>query len=141
MIEIKLRDVKVLFYDSIKTLPNARKLLSDQYALWDNGIGTSLEKVRENLINAKAELLNSDNKTNAAIYIENADIGIEALRYGEDFKLKDLCCFLYSIDGNIIEDLNIENIDSYYGELNNLGITIGQVDDTLDTIKKNSIEI
>lgn len=146
MIELKVEKGTIYFFDSIKNLPNSRKLLSDQCALWEDGIGTGLEKVRQNLMNAKSELLQDGDKLNINTFIENADIGISALQYGEDFKLKDLICFAHSYQGSdkdpiMISDLTFDSLDKYCPIFNNLGITIGQVNETLEFVKKKSEEI
>jgi len=145
MIELKVEKGIIYFYDSIKNLPNSRKLLSDQCILWEDGIGTGLNKIRQNLMNAKSELLQKGNELNISTFIENADIGISALQYGEDYKLKDLVCYAesYQEDSKELEkvkELNFDNLEKYCKIFNDLGVTIWQVEEILEQIKKNSEE-
>lgn len=96
-------------------------------------------------MNAKSELLQKGDELNVSTFIENADIGISALQYGEDFKLKDLVCYTESYQEHgkdlvKVNDLIFDGLEKYCTIFNNLGVTIGQVEETLEQVKKNSEE-
>jgi hypothetical protein len=146
MIELNVANGKIWLFDSIKNLPNARKLLFDQCSLWADGIGTGLSNVRQNLMNAKRGVLDGGGDSNVNSYIENADIGLSALMYGEDFELKQFTTFVHSYKETEQTQLKVElkhyeEIEQYNNLLNHtLGVTVGQVEETLELIKKNSEE-
>ena len=96
-------------------------------------------------MNAKSELLQKGDELNISTFIENADIGISALQYGEDFKLKDLVCYAESYQEDSkdlvkVNDLTFDGLEKYCKIFNDLGLIIWQVEETLEQIKKNSEE-
>jgi len=126
----------IIFYSSIKELPNARKFLAESYQLWQNHVGTSLSQVRGNLVKA-IEYIAYDKKQDAINLIQNADMGIESLIEQEDFELKELCCYVKSINDTVYPfGLLNSNIDEIALSLNLMGITNGQVMDFLAEVKK-----
>lgn len=131
---IQVGDNELSFYDSIKTLPNVRRFLSNEYQVWSSEVGNNISKAQENITSAFA-YLTAGNIKDGLLYLQNADIGLEALKQDEDFGLKELACYLKSINGNIV-DVTKENIDEVSNKLNDLGIEIGQVEETLELIKK-----
>ena len=126
----------IVFYSSIKELPNARKFLAESYQLWQVHVGTSLSQVRNNLVKA-IEYIAYDKKQDAINLIQNADMGIESLIESEDFELKELCCYVKSIN-NITYPFGLlnSNVDEIALSLNLIGITIEDVENYLNEIKK-----
>ena len=136
MIEKNFNGTKVSFHDSIKELPNIRKFLAESYLLWQEAVGTELDKVRNNIVQAIGYI--SRNKLNEAVsLLQNADLGIEAIKWKEDFALKELSCYIYSV-GEIIYPINLTNpqIDQIAEKLNEIGIV--DVDGVMEEIKKKS---
>lgn len=132
--ELTIGSSKVVFFDSIKSLPNTRRFLSNNYQLWISGVGNKISQIQSNIGNAYA-YLGANRTKDGLTFLQNADYGLEALKQEEDFELKQLACYLKSIDG-IETNVSTDNIDEVAEQLNMTGITIGQVEETLAAIKK-----
>jgi len=126
----------IIFYDSIKTLPNGRKFLAESYQLWSAHVGTSLATVRANMVKA-IDYIAYDKKQEAITLIQNADMGIESIIEQEDFELKELSCYVKSIN-DISYDFNLtsQDVSEIALSLNLVGITVEEVEELLATIKK-----
>lgn len=126
----------IVFYDSIKNLPNARKFLASSYQLWSSNVGTEMQKVRANMVKA-IEHIAYDKKQDAITLIQNADMGIESILSQEDFELKELCCYIKSINERLINfELFSKDVDEMASFINSTGISISEVEDLLENIKK-----
>ena len=126
----------IVFYDSIKNLPNARKFLASSYQLWSSNVGTEMQKVRANMVKA-IEHIAYDKKQDAITLIQNADMGIESILSQEDFELKELCCYIKSINERLINfELFSKDVDEMASFINSTGISISEVEELLENIKK-----
>ena len=127
---------KIIFYDSIKNLPNARKILADNYLLWLSNVGNDLDTIRGNLVKA-IEYIAYDKKQDAITLIQNTDMGLEAIVSEEDFELKELCCYLKSINEEQLPiSISGNDIDDFAEKLNQFGVSISQVQESLIALKK-----
>jgi hypothetical protein len=132
--KLQIGDSEVVFYDDIHTLPNIRRFISNEYAVWSSEVGNSISKSQESITNAYAYIAAGKIKE-GLIHLQNADMALEALKQEEDFDLKELCCYLKSINGEVVE-LTKERVEYFAELLNDTGITSEQVEEALLYVKK-----
>lgn len=111
--KIESNGLSLEFYNSIKDLPNYRHFKAKSFQLWYNSVGNTLDSIRSNLVKA-IEFIAYDKKSDAIICIQNADLGLEVVMSDEDFEIKELICYIKSINGkhlgNKLSDGEIEEI-------------------------------
>lgn len=119
----------MIFYDSIKELPNSRKMLAQKYALWSSGVGNHIDMVKGNIIQAHA-FLGADKKNDAMVFLQNAELGIEAIYSEESFEAKELACYVKTDD--MLTEAKIEELATVIGQT----MTYDQIEETLERLKK-----
>lgn len=124
----------MIFYDSIKELPNARRVLAQKYSLWATGVGSEIDIVRNNVIQAYEFIVNGKDK-DALTYLQNAEMGIEAIYQKQDFNVEELACYVKSIGDKVyskIFESDVAEIVEYINE----NLTYDDIVEKLNFIKK-----
>lgn len=134
--KIESNGLSLEFYNSIKDLPNYRHFKAKSFQLWYNSVGNTLDSVRSNLVKA-IEFIAYDKKSDAITCIQNADLGLEVVMSDEDFEIKELICYIKSINGkplgNKLSDGEIEEI---YDKVLESEFGYDVLIETLNAIKK-----
>lgn len=134
--KLESNGLKLEFYSSIKDLPNSRHFKAKSYSIWNSALGGSIDDVRDNLVRAM-ELISQNKLKDAITCIQNADLGIEAIKSDEDFLIRELICYLKSFNGveldNILSDTKIEDI---YIQILESDFSYEQLIETLSSLKK-----
>jgi hypothetical protein len=125
----------VVFYDSIKEMPIKRHNTMQVFLMQDSGIGSTMQAVEAHFKTLDA-LLVSGKVEDAIKERQNLHIGFYCALEKIDFKSFAFACMIASINGKqvgITEDALKDAIDKLKG------LTVGQVDDLLEELKKNCI--
>lgn len=134
--KLESNGLKLEFHSSIKDLPNSRHFKAKSYSIWNSALGGSIDDVRDNLVRAM-ELISQNKPKDAITCIQNADLGIEAIKSDEDFLIRELICYLKSFNGveldNILSDTKIEDI---YIQILESDFSYEQLIETLSSLKK-----
>jgi hypothetical protein len=125
----------VIFYDSIKEMPIQRHNTMQVFLMQDSGIGSTMQAVEAHFKTLDA-LLVSGKVEDAIKERQNLHISFYCALEKIDFKSFAFACMIESINGKqvgITEDALKDAIDKLEG------LTVGQVDDILEELKKNCI--
>lgn len=122
-------------YDSIHNLPAWRDNKVNYYLLEDSGLGTDINAVGA-LLNSivVASRNNNPKDVETAVFNIMSNIWGQINEYRPDFMA--WACFIKSIDGKPFDDLSRENIEKTIKMLSDDGLTLGDIIDTLDELKK-----
>ena len=132
---ITLNKTVIELYSSIKELPINRQMEAEALGLIDVGIGSTISHFNNHLsmlysylgsgkwAEAKQESVNIHN--NAFYMIEK--IGIDSF---------SLCAYIKSIDGVPYNETELQEYRSTIEKLSDLGLTYGDCEDTINSIKK-----
>lgn len=125
-------------YSDIKDLPIKNYRAFQKYILIDIGIGTTIDDVSKHF--EKLHFFLSNNKVDYAIKeAENLHFAFYEMINEIDYQCYSFCCLINKLNGQKIENLSEEYLDSKINELNELGLTQLMVDDYIDQIKKKLI--
>ena len=124
----------MIFYDSIKELPNSRRMLGQKYHLWGIGVGAEIDVVRDNIINAYTNIAN--NKTeNALTLLQNAEFGIESIKSLTDWNTQELACYVKECEGKEYKHLTESDVDKITKYIDD-NLTKDEITDKLISLKK-----
>lgn len=126
---------EITFFDSIKEMPIARYNEMQNYLLQDSGIGNSMADIDAHFKNLDMYLTTGQIKE-AISERTNLHISLYAAINRINFKSNAFACFIYKIDG---AEIGISE-----GELKEAlkklkGITVEQINDLLEELKKNCV--
>jgi hypothetical protein len=131
----KIGKNSVVFYDSIKEMPIQRHNVMQVFLMQESGIGSTMQAVEAHFKTLDA-LLVSGKVEDAIKERQNLHISFYCAIEKIDFKSFAFACMIKSINGKqvgITEDALKDAIDKLEG------LTVGQVDDILESLKKNCI--
>jgi hypothetical protein len=132
---IQIGKHEVKFYDSIKEMPIQRYNAMQGFLMQDSGIGSDMRAVEQHFKNLDAFLI-AGKIQDAIQERQNLHINFYAALEKIDFKSMSFACMISTIDG-----LNVGISDEELkGALKKIeGVTLGQVSDILEELKKNFI--
>jgi hypothetical protein len=132
---IEIGKKKVNFYDDIKEMPVHHYNAMQAFLMQDTGIGNTMQAVEMHFKSLDA-LLSSNKIEDAIKERQNMHIGFYCAIEKIDFKSLSFACMIESIDGNRIS-LSDDALKKALDEIKD--ITVGQVDEILEELKKNCI--
>jgi len=135
---MKLIDIgkhKVNFYDSIKEMPISRYNALQSFLMQDVGIGSTMASI-ENHFKTLDAYLGAGKYDEAIQERQNLHINFYVAIEKIDFKSLSFACMIASIDNKPVGISDSELTDAIK-KLNDL--TVEQVDDILNELKKNCI--
>lgn len=132
---ITTSNYKIELYDSIHNLPAWRDVKIDYYLLEDTGLGTNIEAIGS-LFSSIVSAARSGNAKDVETAVYNIMSGIysQIQEYRPDFMA--WACMIKSINGEPFEDLSWDNVKKTIKMLSDDGLTIGDLDETFEEIKK-----
>lgn len=137
--KLTISDKPVSFYDSIDSLPIKRYNLLNKYSLIDLGIGSDISDIvrHHSRFNQFLELKDYD-----SLYVENENLMINYnfILSAKNIKGYILASLIKDIDGKQI-DISDDNIEEYVDFLENSEITIGDLEQYTDNLKKNFLRL
>ena len=123
---------EVKMYDDIEDLPLLNFQKFNKYALIDAGVGSDLSDVNEHLVKA-AKLIPVD-PDKAARELQNLQNNINMILTETSPKMLSFAALVYSIDGELNDDLTDEGLKRFSAKLELAAIR--EVNDALDDSKK-----
>lgn len=140
MKNIQLAKGTAEFYDDIKCLPMEQFNAFQVQLLQDAGVGSTIfdydahqEKLNAFLMAGKLDEAKQE--------AENKRFNIWLLLNGENTKLYSICCLLNKIGDREITDFSDDGLKKHHDELIELGITLHEIEQILDEVKKKLISI
>lgn len=125
----------VVLYDSITNIPAERDSMVNYYLLEDSGIGTDMHAI-DGLLSSISIAAQNNKPADVIQGIRNllGNIRGQLQDYRPDFLA--WACLIHTIDGKKVEDFGGDNVRDIVKMLSDDGLTIGQIQDTLDEVKK-----
>lgn len=137
--KLTLNDKQVTFYDTIDELPIKRYNLLNKYSLIDLGIGSDISDIvrHHSRFNQFLELKDFD-----SLYVENENLMINYnfILSSKNIKGYVLASLIKDIDGEKV-DVSDSTIEKYVDFLEQSDLTIGQLEDYTDNLKKNFLRL
>lgn len=137
--KLTLNNKQVTFYDSIDELPIKRYNLLNKYSLIDLGIGSDVSDIvrHHSRFNQFLEL-----KDYESLYVENENLMINYnfILSAKNIKGYVLASLIKEIDGEKV-DVSDSTIEEYVDFLEQSSLTIGQLSDYTDNLKKNFLRL
>lgn len=126
---------KILLYDSIMDIPAERDSMVNYFLLEDSGIGTDMHSF-DALMSSIAVSIQNNKLDDAMQGIRNVmgNVRGQLQNYRPDFLA--WACLIHSIDGKKLDDFNDKDVREIVKELSDDGLTIGQIQESLDEVKK-----
>jgi hypothetical protein len=124
----------MIFFESIKEIPNGRRVLAQKYSLWATGVGSHIDLVRKNILQAYEFILN-EKTTDALTFLQNAEMGIEAINQEQDFNVEELACYVKSIGDKEYKTLGERELSEIVSYINE-NMTQEEIEEKLSFIKK-----
>lgn len=124
----------MIFYESIREMPNERRMLGQKYSLWAKGVGNEIDIVRDNIIQAHQHVA-LDKKQEALTFLENAEFGIEAIKSNEDWDARELACYIKVLDDKNYVKITEAEIEDVWAKICER-LTQQQIEENLERIKK-----
>ena len=132
---ITLKKTVIELYSSIKELPIHRQMEAEALGLIDVGVGSTMSHFNNHLSMLYSYLANSkweDAKQESTNLHNNAFYMIEKIGI-DSFSL---CAYIKSIDGVPYIETELQEYRATIEKLSNLGLTYGDCEDTINSIKK-----
>ena len=137
--KLTLNNKQVTFYDSIDELPIKRYNLLNKYSLIDLGIGSDVSDIvrHHSRFNQFLEL-----KDYESLYVENENLMINYnfILSAKNIKGYVLASLIKEIDGEKV-DVSDSTIEEYVDFLEQSSLTIGQLSEYTDNLKKNFLRL
>lgn len=137
--KLTINDKQVTFYDSIDELPIKRYNLLNKYSLIDLGIGSDVSDIvrHHSRFNQFLEL-----KDYESLYVENENLMINYnfILSAKNIKGYVLASLIKEIDGEKV-DVSDSTIEEYVDFLESSDLTIGQLEQYTDNLKKNFLRL
>jgi hypothetical protein len=137
--KLTLNNKQVTFYDTIDELPIKRYNLLNKYSLIDLGIGSDVSDIvrHHSRFNQFLEL-----KDYESLYVENENLMINYnfILSSKNIKGYVLASLIKEIDGEKV-DVSDSTIEEYVDFLEQSSLTIGQLADYTDNLKKNFLRL
>lgn len=137
--KLTLNDKQVTFYDTIDELPIKRYNLLNKYSLIDLGIGSDVSDIvrHHSRFNQFLEL-----KDYESLYVENENLMINYnfILSAKNIKGYVLASLIKEIDGEKV-DVSDSTIEEYVDFLESSTLTIGELNDYTDNLKKNFLRL
>lgn len=137
--KLTLNEKVVTFYDSIDELPIKTYNLLNKYSLIDIGVGSDVSDVirHHQRLNQFLEL-----KDYESLYVENENLMINYnfILSSKNIKGYVLACLIKDIDGQKV-DVSDSTIEKYVDFLENSSLTIGELHEYTDSLKKNFLRL
>lgn len=137
--KLTLNNKQVTFYDTIDELPIKRYNLLNKYSLIDLGIGSDVSDIvrHHSRFNQFLEL-----KDYESLYVENENLMINYnfILSAKNIKGYVLASLIKEIDGEKV-DVSDSTIEEYVDFLEQSSLTIGQLSDYTDNLKKNFLRL
>ena len=137
--KLTLNNKQVTFYDSIDELPIKRYNLLNKYSLIDLGIGSDVSDIvrHHSRFNQFLEL-----KDYESLYVENENLMINYnfILSAKNIKGYVLASLIKEIDGEKV-DVSDSTIEEYVDFLESSDLTIGQLEQYTDNLKKNFLRL
>ena len=137
--KLTLNDKQVTFYDTIDELPIKRYNLLNKYSLIDLGIGSDVSDIvrHHSRFNQFLEL-----KDYESLYVENENLMINYnfILSAKNIKGYVLASLIKEIDGEKV-DVSDSTIEEYVDFLERSELTIGQLEQYTDNLKKNFLRL
>lgn len=137
--KLTINDKQVTFYDTIDELPIKRYNLLNKYSLIDLGIGSDVSDIvrHHSRFNQFLEL-----KDYESLYVENENLMINYnfILSSKNIKGYVLASLIKDIDSDKV-DVTDSTIEEYVDFLESSDLTIGQLGDYTDNLKKNFLRL
>ena len=137
--KLAINEKTVSFYDNIEDLPIKRYNLLNKYSLIDLGIGSDVSDVvrHHSRFNQFLELKDYD-----SLYVENENLMINYnfILSSKNIKGYVLASLIKEVDNTKVE-ISDSNIEEYVDFLEQSDLTIGQLEDYTDNLKKNFLRL
>ena len=122
------------FFESIQEMPNIRRMWGQKYSLWQLGVGTEIDVVRDNIVQSM-QYLNLSKFNDALVCLQNAEMGIEAIKQVVDWSSAELACYVKEIDGKVYSSISESMVDEV-SNLINENLTQDEIEQKLSLVKK-----
>ena len=133
---VKIGKHTVDFYSSIKEMKVKRHNLLQQILLQESGIGSTMADVDKHFKTLDG-LLNAEHIQDAIIERSNLQLALYSALNAIDYKSLSFACLVHSIDGKESDIKTEDDLKKVIEKLD--GLTVGDVVDLLDELKKNCI--
>ena len=133
MKDVELNGKKVRLYDSIEELPMVRFHKYNRMLLVDAGIGSDISDLDAHLERVVRYIRKGDNE-NAAKEMENMRQNVYIILQGQNLRHLSFACLVYSIDGQMCNDLSEEGLRQVLERLS--GAKKKDITEAYDSVKK-----
>lgn len=135
---VEVNGTKVTLFSSIKELPLSRYKAMQNYVLQDSGIGNTMQDIDRHLQNTVV-LLGKEKLTESKTELTNLRYSFYSMVNGIDYKTKAFACLVKQINGLMCDDISTDGLNTTVEALETLGITVGEVDELWQDVKKKLI--
>lgn len=136
MKERKLLNGSLVLYTSTKELPTIKFHLFNKFIAQDNGIGADMDAVSRHYAKFDTHLAVGDVEALKQERI-NLHYCFHLMFNDVDLKSRAMLCYIHSINGYKVGDLNDEmEVEKCMTLLDESGCTIGDVEEVIEEIKK-----
>lgn len=122
------------FFESIHEMPNIRRMWGQKYSLWQLGVGTEIDVVRDNIVQGM-QYLNLSKSSDALVCLQNAEMGIEAIKQVVDWSSMELACYIKEIDGKVYGSISESMVDEVSALINE-NFSQDEIEQKLSFVKK-----
>ena len=135
---IKLGDNIIEIFDDIKELPITRYKDLQKYLVEDSGIGSNMAAVNKHF-EMLDRFLKAGKLSEAQQERDNLQMNLFMMLEGISITSVSFCCLVHSINEKVITNVNEDGLKEMGDLLSAHGMTIGELSDLLDDVKKKLI--
>lgn len=139
MKELQLKGLTVSLHDHIDELTIERFNQANEYSLLDAQIGNTPQDVTRRLSNLINHVRSKDLDA-IEEEVRNLRTSLFMVLDHNNFRGIQFCCHIATIDGKPLEDYSHENLRKVLTRLSKAGLTMGQVREAMEDVKKKSGE-
>tara|TARA_R110000744_G_scaffold199039_2_gene318288 strand:+ start:4566 stop:4973 length:408 start_codon:yes stop_codon:yes gene_type:complete len=133
--ELALENNKVEFFSSIKELPFTRFNDFNRFVMMDAEIGGTIQDFDKVVIRIN-EFLVKDLKEEATKELLNLRLIVNNILNGTNYRGLAFACLIKKMNGKEVHDVSSDNLNKILTTLSGSGMTIGNVTDKVDELKK-----
>ena len=133
--ELALENNKVEFFSSIKDLPFTRFNDFNRFVMMDAEIGGTIQDFDKFVVRMN-EFITKDLKDEAVKELLNLRLNVNNILNGINYRGLAFACLIKKMNGKEVHDVSLDNINKILKTLSGSGMTIGNVTDKVDELKK-----
>ena len=138
MVTKEINGHKITTWESIDEMPISRYYAFNRYSMLSDSLGSSFADIERNHLGALAQII--DDKKKALQQIANLRELVFNILNDQNFEHRAYCSLIHDIDGKLVTDVSETGIDGIIKQLDEIGVTNGDIKKKTKRSKKGLIK-